>query len=112
MEFRGFSHPKMVRNRIPRNFLFLQMVRPEGFSLPRNSSEWNSEGFSLPRNGSDRNSEGFSLPRNCSERNSEVFLLRETGGIPMELPSVLSCSVFHGIISAGPLFRVSASASH
>ncbi len=101
----------MVQNRIPRNFLFRQMVRPEGFSLPRNSLECNSEGFSLPRNGSDRNSEGFSLPRNCLERNSDFFLLQETGGIPMELPSVPSCSVFHGIISAGSLFTISASAS-
>ncbi len=42
--------------------------------------------------------QGFSLPRNGSEWNSEVFLFRETGGIPMELPSVPSCLVFRGII--------------
>ncbi len=71
-EFRGFSFPKIVWNRISR--------------------------FFLSENGSEQNSKNFSLPRNGLERNSEVFLFRETGGIPIELPSVPSCSVFRGII--------------
>ncbi len=58
----------------------------------------NSEGFSLLRNGLERKSEGFYLPSNGSERNSEDFLFRLTGGIPRELPSAPSCSIFHGII--------------
>ncbi len=45
--------------------------------------------FFSSKNGSERNSKGFSLPRNGSERNSEVFLFCETGGILIELPSVL-----------------------
>jgi hypothetical protein len=94
-EFRGFSHPKMVRNRIPWVFLFRNGSErnSESFYLPRNGPEWNSESFTLPINGSERNSEGFSLPRNGSEQNSEVFLFHETG-IPTELPSVPSCSAF------------------
>ncbi len=122
-----FSLPKMIRNGIPRYFFSengsernsevfssknCSDRNSEGFSLSRNGSEGNSDGFlfprfgsernsegvSLSRNGSERNSEGFSLPRNCSERNSEVFLVRETGGIPTELPSVRTCSEFRGII--------------
>jgi hypothetical protein len=76
----------------------------------KNDSEQNSEVFSSEnglkrnskvlsfKNGFEQNSKGFSLQRNGSERNSEVFLFRETGRIPPELPSVLSCFVFRGII--------------
>jgi hypothetical protein len=98
-EFQGFSHPKMVRNGIPGVFLFREMVHEwnsEGFSLLRNGSERNSEVFLL-RNGLERITKGFSLPSNGSER-TEVFLFRETGGILTELPYVLSCSAFCGII--------------
>jgi hypothetical protein len=76
----------MVQNGIQRVFLIREWFGTE------------FRGFSLQRNGSERNSDGFSLPINGSERNSEVFLLRETGGIPTELPSVLTCSIFRGII--------------
>jgi hypothetical protein len=113
-EFRGFSHPKMVRSGIPRVFLFREIVQngiPKFFSSEKwfgmefrgffSSEKWFGTefwGFSLLRNGSEWNSEGFPLLRNGSERNSEVFLFRKTGGIPMELPSFPSCSVFRGII--------------
>jgi hypothetical protein len=76
----------MVQNRILRVILFREMV-------------WNRTPrvtYSLAINGSEWNSEGFSLPRNDSERNSEGFLFRKTSGIPTELPSVPSCSVFRG----------------
>ncbi len=95
-----FSLPKIVRNRIPRFFSSKNGLEwnSKVFSLPRNGSERNSKGFCLLINTSERNSEGFSLPKNGLEQNSEVFLFRETGGIPTELLSVPSCSVFLGII--------------
>ncbi len=81
-----------------------------GLFSSENGSERNSEVFSLlkmvrykiPRffsskNGLEKNSEG-SPPRNGSERNSKVFLFCETGGIPTELLSVLSCYVFRRLI--------------
>jgi hypothetical protein len=46
----------------------------------------------------DWNSKFFFSSENGSERNSEVFLFRETYRIPTELPFVLSCFVFRGII--------------
>ncbi len=83
----------------------------QGFFLSKNGSEWNSEVISLPKMVRNRimrlltsknclaqDSEGFSLSINGSEHNSEVFLFRETGGIPTELPPVLSCSVFRIVI--------------
>ncbi len=72
MEFRSFSHLKMVWNGIPRVFLFREMVRN---GIPRVCSF-----REMVRNG---------IP---------VFLLLETGGIPTELLSVPSCSVLRGII--------------
>jgi hypothetical protein len=84
--FKFFSLPKMIRNGIPRFFLFRKWFRTE------------FRGFSHPKMVWDGTSKGFSLPRNGSEQNSEVFLFRETSGIPTELPTVPSCSVFHGII--------------
>ncbi len=67
-----FSFPKMVRNGIPRFFLF---------------RKWFETEF-----------RGFFSSENSSERNSEIFLFRETSEILTELPSVPSCSVFRGII--------------
>jgi hypothetical protein len=101
----------MIRNGTPKFFIFQKLFRTEfrGFFSSKNGSERNSEVFliqkwfvtkfqRLPRNGLEQNSQGFSLQRNGSERNSEFFLNRETGGIPTELLSVKSCSVFRGII--------------
>jgi hypothetical protein len=97
-DFQVFSLPKLIRNGIP------------SFFSSENSSEQNSE-VSSSENGLKRNSKvlsfkngfeqiskGFSLQRNGSEWNSEVFLFRETGRIPTELPPVLSCFVFRGLI--------------
>jgi hypothetical protein len=83
-EFQGFFAPKNVRNGIPR------------FFSSKHGLERNSEGFSLPRNGSEWNSKGFSIPRNGSEWNSEVVLFPETGRIPTELPSDPFCYIFRG----------------
>jgi hypothetical protein len=77
----------------------------------KNSLERNSKVLSL-ENGLERNSKGFSIQRNGSEWNSEVFLFRETGGIPIELPSVPSCFVFRGIIFLSEIGNPSPSWSH
>jgi hypothetical protein len=88
----------MVRNRIPSIFFFRKWFGTEfrSFLLWK----WFGKEFQgfIIRIGLERNSKGFSLPRNGSERKSELFLVRETGGIPMELPSVSSSFVFRGII--------------
>jgi hypothetical protein len=89
----------MILNGFLGVFCYVELVQTEfqSFSFSKNDLEWNSEVCSLPRNCSKQNSEGFSLPRNGSERNSEVFIYHKTGGIPTELMSVPSCSVFIGI---------------
>ncbi len=120
--FRG-----MVRNGIPRFcFYFCSTKRnSELFSLPLESSEWNSESLLLFRFhrtdfrvvfssaegfgreslefasifcSTERNSELFSLPRKGSERNSVSFLFRGTAGIPPEIIICSVYSVFRGII--------------
>jgi hypothetical protein len=58
-------------------------------------------GFSHPKMVQNGIPRVFLFREDGSERNSEVFLFHETGGIPMELPFVPSCSVFRGIIFVG-----------
>jgi hypothetical protein len=100
MEFRGFSHPKLVRNGIPWVFLFQEMVRNE---IPRVflflEMVWNkiTKVFSSEK-WFGMELRGFFSSEKRLVLNSEVFLFRETGRIPMELPSVPSCSAFRGII--------------
>jgi hypothetical protein len=83
------------------------------FSVPKNGLEWIFKCFLIRKwfriefrvfsseNGSERNSMVLSFENVWNEiprvflfqemgRNSEVFLFRETGGIPLELPSVHS----------------------
>ncbi len=84
---RVFLFQEKVWNWTLRVFLFWEMVR-NGIPRVFSSEKWFGTEF-----------QGFFSSEQLFRTDSKIFLFRETGGIPTELPSVPTCSIFCEIIS-------------